>query len=412
MGPEKLSAAEKREALSLVLESQTFSRSDRLKSLLRFVCEAEIEGRADRLNEYAIATEALGRPADFSPGEDSSVRSRAYELRRKLEKFYAAEAPDASLRIDIPKGSYLPRFVVAPAGEPPLAVPAVRRRPLWPLAAAFVAGLVLMAGGLAAWIGLSSRPRVWTPELEAIWKPMLDSKAPILVSFQTRLFFIAGPLAVRDWKVDTVGAVESSESLMRVKQFFNAPQLYENHNYIDFGAANAVFQLSKLLGTRKQNLFAKRSCDVTWDDFKTNNVIIIGKPEADATVSRWLAKGKFIETGGRIRNLNPAPGELEEWVDRGARSPQTWAEKYALISMFPGPGAGNWVMSLAGSGSEHPWAMADYLTNPQNARDFIRRLRLPSGQLPAAYQVVVRAEFKAQEPVKVAYVAHRPLETP
>jgi hypothetical protein len=243
---------------------------------------------------------------------------------------------------------------------------------------------------------------------------MLDSKAPILVSFQTRLFLRVGPLNVRDWRVNAMSVIEGSESLMLMKQFFDAPQLYENRDYIDFGAANAVFQLSKLLATRKQNIFAKRSTDVTWEDLKTNNVITIGKPEADPTVSRWLAKGKFMQVGGSIRNLHPAPGELSEWADRAdpADSSQNWTEKYALITMIPGLEPGNWVMSMAGSGSEHPWAMADYFTNPEHAKDFIRRARLPSGKLPAAYQLVIRADFKSQTPVKVAYVAHRSLDLP
>jgi hypothetical protein len=45
-----------------------------------------------------------------------------------------------------------------------------------------------------------------------IWKPMNDSSAPILVSFQTRLFLRVGGLNVRDWKVNSMGAIESSES--------------------------------------------------------------------------------------------------------------------------------------------------------------------------------------------------------
>jgi hypothetical protein len=141
-------------------------------------------------------------------------------------------------------------------------------------------------------------------------------------------------------------------------------------------------------------------------------VIIIGKPEADPTVSRWLAKGKFIEEGGRIRNLQPAPGELSEWVDHAdaGDSSHNWAEKYALITMLPGPGSGNWVMSMAGSGSEHPWAMADYFTNAEHAKVLVHHLRLPSGKLPAAYQVVIKADFKSQTPVGVAYVAHRLLD--
>jgi hypothetical protein len=427
---ENVSAEEKRQALSLVCQSQTFARSDRLKNLLRFVCEAEIEGRHDDLNEYVIGIEALGRPAGYSPGEDSSVRSRAYELRRKLERFYATEGSGTPYRIEIPKGSYAPRFVRAPVPEPPArpvepAVVLSRVEPVQvrakrlPLVAAFMAGVLLTAGVLAIWSGALSqkglpRDAGWTPDLEAIWKPMIASKIPILVSFQTRLFLRVGPLNVRDWKVDSMGNIEQSEPLMRMKEFFHAPQLYENRDYVDFGAANAVFQLSKLLATRKRDIFAKRSVDVTWEDLQANNVIIIGKPDADPTVSRWLAKGKFRQVGGTIQNLYPARGEPREWVDHPdpADSSRNWTEKYALITMLAGPGHGTWVMSMAGSGSEHPWAMADYLTNPDHAKDFIQHLRLPSGRLPAEYQVVIRAEFKSQTPLKVAYVTHRSLDTP
>ena len=78
-GPQ-IDSGQKRRALQEVLKSNTFVRTERLRSLLRFLCEAEIEGKESDLNEYAIGTGALGRPADFSPLEDSSVRSRAHEL--------------------------------------------------------------------------------------------------------------------------------------------------------------------------------------------------------------------------------------------------------------------------------------------------------------------------------------------
>ena len=58
----------------------------------------------------------------------------------------------------------------------------------------------------------------------------------------------------------------------------------------------------------------------------------------------------------------------------------------------------------------HPWAMADYFTNPEHARDLVKHLLLPSGKLPPVYQVAIRAEFTSQTPVKVAYVAHRTLD--
>src|SRR5215510_2188446 len=101
---------DKRQALARVLESRTFSRSEQLRAFLRYVCEAELAGRAHELNEYALGVSVLGRRAGYSPAEDSGVRSRAYELRSKLKSYYRDEAPDDPLEIEIEKGAYVPRF--------------------------------------------------------------------------------------------------------------------------------------------------------------------------------------------------------------------------------------------------------------------------------------------------------------
>jgi hypothetical protein len=106
----EITQAEKEAALRFALESESLCRSDRLKSMLRFLCEAELAGEQHRISEYEIAVSALGRCEDFSPSEDSTVRSRAFELRQKLERLYSVEAPETSVRIDLPKGSYRPRF--------------------------------------------------------------------------------------------------------------------------------------------------------------------------------------------------------------------------------------------------------------------------------------------------------------
>jgi hypothetical protein len=106
-----ITVEDKRLALDAALRSRTLCRSDRLKALLRFICEAEIEGRGNELNEYTIGVEALGRPEGYATSEDSSVRSRIFELRQKLEQYYSAEASDAAVRIEVVKGSHNPRFV-------------------------------------------------------------------------------------------------------------------------------------------------------------------------------------------------------------------------------------------------------------------------------------------------------------
>ncbi|MGH9853574.1 MAG: hypothetical protein ACREBD_27360, partial [Blastocatellia bacterium] len=108
---DSVTTEQKQAALDVVLRSNTFARSDQLKSFLRYVCEMEIAGHGHELTEYLIGVEALGRPSQYSPGDDSAVRNRAFALRKKLQEFYEHEKPDTPIRIELHKGSYCPHFV-------------------------------------------------------------------------------------------------------------------------------------------------------------------------------------------------------------------------------------------------------------------------------------------------------------
>ena len=144
-------------AVEEVLASATFARSDQLRGFLRYVCQRTLAGNGKQINEYSIAFEALGKPAEFSPAEDSSVRRTAYELRQKLQKYYEVEQPHARVRIELPKGSYAPRFVDAVA-PPPAGVPAAAgdRRLVRMLAGALAVSILIAAAlGLMLWRGNS-----------------------------------------------------------------------------------------------------------------------------------------------------------------------------------------------------------------------------------------------------------------
>jgi hypothetical protein len=117
---EQVRDVEKRAALEQVLQSTTFNRANQVRNFLRYICEMELAGRGAALHEYLIAVEAMGRPAAYSTDSDSSVRRRAYALRQKLESVYANELTNARIRIEVPKGSYVPRYVQveSPAASP------------------------------------------------------------------------------------------------------------------------------------------------------------------------------------------------------------------------------------------------------------------------------------------------------
>jgi TolB-like protein/Tfp pilus assembly protein PilF len=95
-------------ALSLVLASEIFARSNRLSQFLRFVVERTLHGEEDSLKEYTIGTEAYGRKADFDPGQDTIVRTEARRLRRKLKEYYETEGKSDEVVIFMRTGSYVP----------------------------------------------------------------------------------------------------------------------------------------------------------------------------------------------------------------------------------------------------------------------------------------------------------------
>lgn len=108
-------------AVARVLASPAFQSSPKLAAFLRFVVDAALSGRSDRIKGYTIGTEALGRGKDFDPQSDPIVRVEAGRLRRTLDVYYAGPGADDPIMIALPVGSYVPTFTirdVAPSPPP------------------------------------------------------------------------------------------------------------------------------------------------------------------------------------------------------------------------------------------------------------------------------------------------------
>ena len=96
-----------------ILSSGVFGRANYPVRLLAFVCEKYFEGAIGEIKEYSIAVQALGRPESFDPQVDTIVRVTAHALRKKLEDYYAGAGADHAVRICLPPGHYVPKFIHA-----------------------------------------------------------------------------------------------------------------------------------------------------------------------------------------------------------------------------------------------------------------------------------------------------------
>ena len=99
-----------RAELDRIIASSQFDASARNRRFLQYVVEETLANRTERIKGYNIATEVFGRDPSFDPQTDPVIRIEASRLRRSLERYYLTAGVQDTIRIDIPKGSYVPTF--------------------------------------------------------------------------------------------------------------------------------------------------------------------------------------------------------------------------------------------------------------------------------------------------------------
>jgi eukaryotic-like serine/threonine-protein kinase len=98
-----------REQLARIVESGGFKANPRASAFLSHVVERTLLGRAGEIKEATIGVEVFGRLPGYDTKSDPVVRSVARVLREKLNDYYLAH-PGEEVRIELPKGTYVPVF--------------------------------------------------------------------------------------------------------------------------------------------------------------------------------------------------------------------------------------------------------------------------------------------------------------
>jgi adenylate cyclase len=104
---------EARAELNRVLQSADFPATLRNRRFLSFIVERTVHDRVDGhgcVTAHDVATQVFGRPDDFNTMLDPIVRIEAGKLRRDLETYYLKSGRRNPLRIDVPRGGYVPAF--------------------------------------------------------------------------------------------------------------------------------------------------------------------------------------------------------------------------------------------------------------------------------------------------------------
>jgi hypothetical protein len=433
---------EKREALDALLASASFRRHEQLQRFLRYVCDLEMAGRANEIHEYQIGIDVFGKSSGYSTGEDTAVRTRAHALRRKLLEYYSTEASGAPIRIDMPRGSYVPVFVRSlgrfpdpgvvdlPVGAP--AEPPVRAagRPWALIGAAFAAGVVVAA--ILAVVVLWNRAANATPEVDPVirsaWGPLLGPAAKTVVFVATPAHLFVRRLPSDSAEIETsgrpLGQHELPQSADLREWYFGRyadvpgtkPYLIPTHNSPLWGDASGALTAVGLLarsGTPYEIVPERASSAFSLRD---RNAVVFGRPEYSAAAEFFLSdKPMSIEYSKNAREyvVKVACGsgtEKKHYADsaKEAGRPRDDA-RYGLITVLSSgsqPG-GNRTVLFSGLASAGTQAAAEYFSSPAHLRQLAAKFSAEGiNGFPGSYQVLLRARAIAILPVHIEYVSH------
>jgi hypothetical protein len=397
--------------LEKIAQSPVLHGSESLCRLLHYLGEHALNRPGEHLKEYQIATEIFGRPADFNPQSDSTVRVQVGRLRSKLAEYYGANGMDDPIVVDLPKGSYAISFhhrekssrvadSLMPNGT--LAANLGGNR-TWQFAVTMcvlLASLGLMtmllrrnqASNLA-----SATPGFRAPALyRKFWSP-----------------FVSAPEA--PWVIFSNGAfVGRPETGMR---YFDPARDSRNlilDHYTGVGEVLAMHALDQVFDSLHHPIRVKRGSLFSLDDAQNDNLIFIGSPAENLTLRDLPSTRDFIfqrlSSGRRkgdlaIINVHPEAKELSEFL--GTPSALPLDEDYAIIGFIPGLNPTRSVMILAGTTTLGTEAAVEYVCRENSLQELLSRLGTSKAGDLDPFEAVLHVTVKRGVPVQEELVAVR-----
>lgn len=364
LADEALRAAMIRNELTRILASPSFRDSKRSREFMSFVVEAKLNGREGALKERTLGVEVFGRDPAYSTSDDSIVRVKATEVRKRLSQ-YNAQAADQEIRIEMPLGSYIPEFnfaaapVAREAAAEPDALPAAPKRPTRRIYAAL--GLLAVLASVATWFWIG---RAQSP-LDQFWAPMLAKNEPVMICIGYPTVYLLsrrvherfhqraglpplGPYVIPLQR----GDVDVSDIIPVTDQF------------VGVGDAQAAVQLSSMLRSLHKNAEVRIGNDVSFSDLRRSMTILVGGAFSNRWTQELTGDLRFVvgvENGVKMIKDRANPGVA--WKPPSMPPTGKVTEDYAIITRLLQSQSGRVVIAVAGITQYANQAGGELLTN-------------------------------------------------
>lgn len=307
--------------LMRIQNSHAFGNSARAKEFLAYVVKHAVEGHTELLKERSIGVDLFHRDPVYITSDDPIVRVKAAEVRKRLVQYYAEEEPTPEVRIEIPVGSYIPKFhwsasasLKQTPGEVMVSLedaPQLKHQG-WKIAAlATVLGIFgIVVGGMVLTRNhqISASDEFWAPVLRARQPVLICVPSPVGYAISSSLYL--KPAQAHPGLYDT--EVERSDTPLELAP--DTPLQWKDitplpNYYVNKDDAYVAADLSMLFGAIHKESQVRIGPDFTYEDLLHSPAVLIGAFDNPWTIR--LAPelpfffreqdGAIVERGGKSR---------------------------------------------------------------------------------------------------------------
>lgn len=364
-----------------IAESSLLRGSEPLRRLLQVFLEHAQTHRGEPLKEYAIATLALGRGADYDPRFDATVRVQVGRLRAKLAEYYQGEGANDPVYLEIPRGSYVLLASSRPGGAEDAEEAGQGRRLRWYAGAAVATVCLLLAVAGAAWW----RQRPAAP-LRQLWGQFTRSAAGPAVVFSNPKF---------------TGRPDTGLRLVQPGENLAGPF---DETYTGVGEVFAVHAITANFARFSLPVRPKTAQLFTWDEAKSSDLVVLGSPWQNQPASELPKLTRFVFKPAGQEPVPEKAGILN--VDRKGNEEQFFRRRwegqnstdYAVVAYMQGVAADRRVLCLQGISTASTQAAAEFVTNPAKVERLLEHLPARGGE-PPYFEALIRVAVRRGVPV-------------
>lgn len=404
-----------------ILATAPFQKSGRLRELLPYMAERALHGHGHELTEHNIGIAVFGKPADYSPVEDSSVRVHARQLRLKLHEYFDGEGRGESIIVEIPKGSYNPVFrESAQASLEPAPAPHAEAAPApRPRATRTVLPWAIVAILAIACVGLTVRLlRAPSGPAPAPWplSEVFDGSNPTSIVIADVNYGMLRIVSQQEGSLEEYLRPDMRQRLTPAHMDDREARIMtyiSNSNLTSYADVVVATTLSDLVPHKPGLITVRSARDLRPRDLEDGNYIFVGSPSSNPWVFLYQNRLNFRESEGVVGesmkyfvNENPKPGEQKTY--QGLEFTGSAGEDYATISLLPTASGRGSVLILQGLQQEGTEAAGLFLADVDSRAALKKALHIQGNPTkPIYFEVLIRTRAVAGAPNATSIVAAR-----